>query len=175
MANSFWNNIFEKNGNQQLNFFAVLRQVPIFKDLKKGELREFKKIIHKRYYKKDEIIFFDGEPGVGMYIIETGTIGIYKDFEGEAKEELAVLKSGDFIGEMALLDDSPRSATAVALENTHLLGLFRPDLFGLLERKPRLGNEILLKLAQMIAERLRLTNMELQHAKQNLETEEIIR
>jgi len=175
MANSLWDNIFQKNGNKQINLFTVLRQVPIFQDLKKNDLKEFMKIIHLRNYKKDEIIFYEGEPGVGMYIIESGTIGIYKDIEGAAKEELAVLKAGDFIGEMALLDDSPRSASAVALENTHLLGLFRPDLFSLLERKPRLGNEILLKLAQMIAERLRLTNMELQHAKQNHETEEIIR
>jgi CRP-like cAMP-binding protein len=76
---------------------------------------------------------------------------------------------------MALLDESPRSATAVANGETTLLGLFRPDLFNLIERKPRLGSKILLKLAQMIAERLRCHNIELQILRQKLEKAEIIK
>ena len=175
MPSSYWNNIFEKNGRHQLSLDYVLKKVPFFSLLKKSELREFKRIIHYRYYKKNEIIFYENEPGVGMYIIERGKIGIYKNFDDETREELALLKPGDFCGEMALLDESPRSATAVALENTDLLGLFRPDLFNLINRKPRLGNRILLRLAQMLAERLRLSNDELQEVKQMYENAVMIR
>jgi len=175
MPSSYWNNIFEKNGRQQLNLDFVLKKVPFFSQLKKSELREFKRIIHHRYYKKNEVIFYEGEPGVGMYIIENGKIGIYKNFDDDSREELAILGPGDFCGEMALLDESPRSATAVALQDTDLLGLFRPDLFRLIHRNPRLGNKILLKLAQMLAKRLRLSNEELQETKQLYENSMIIR
>lgn len=175
MPSSYWNNIFEKNGRHQLNLDLVLKKVPFFSQLKKSELREFNRIIHHRNYKKNEVIFYEGEPGVGMFIIENGKIGIYKNFDDELKEELAILRTGEFFGEMALLDESPRSATALALENTNVLGLFRPDLFTLINRKPKLGNKILLKLAQMLAERLRLSNDELQEVKQLYENSVIIR
>ena len=175
MSSSYWNNIFEKNGRHQLSLDYVLKKVPFFSQLKKSELREFKRILHHRYFKKNEIVFYESEPGVGMYVIETGKIGIYKNFDEDTREELAVLNPGDFCGEMALLDESPRSATAVALENTDLLGLFRPDLFRLVNRNPRLGNKILLKLAQMLAERLRLSNDELHEVKQLYENSVIIR
>jgi CRP-like cAMP-binding protein len=175
MANSYWNNIFEKNGKHQLSLDNILRKVPIFSELKKGELREFRRLVHNRYFKKNEVVFYEGEPGVGMYIIETGVVGIYKEVNHQIKEELAILHAGEFFGEMALLDESPRSATAIALENSQILGLFRPDLFDLVYRKPRLGNKILLKLAQMIAERLRLSNAELYELKQQMENSVIIR
>ncbi|OQX95414.1 hypothetical protein B6I21_05575 [candidate division KSB1 bacterium 4572_119] len=173
--NSYWENIFEKNGKVQIKHSIILKKVPIFSDLKKSELREFERIIHQRRYKKDEVVFYEGEPGLGMYIIESGTIKIFKDYDNKLKEELATLFTGDFIGEMALLDESPRSATAVANEETKLIGVFRPDLFDLLEKKPRLGNKILLKLAQMIAERLRFNNVELQEIKLKLEKSGIIK
>jgi len=172
--NSIWENIFEANGKVQVKHSILLKKVPIFSELKKNELREFERIIHQRRYDKDEVIFYEGEPGLGMYIIESGSIKIYKDYDKKTREELATLSNGDFCGEMALLDESPRSATAVAAEETKLLGLFRPDLFSLLEKKARLGNKILLKLAQMVAERLRLNNEELQQLKLKLEKADII-
>ncbi len=175
MSSSYWNNIFEKNGKHQINLDYVLKKVPFFSQLKKIELLEFKRILHHRYFKKGEIIFYEGEPGAGMYVIENGKIGIYKNFDDNSKEELAILQSGEFFGEMALLDESARSASAVALENTSVLGLFRHDLFNLINRKPKLGNKILLKLAQMLAERLRLSNDELQEVKQLYENSVIIR
>jgi len=173
--NSYWENIFNTNGKLPIKHAIILKKVPIFSDLKKGELREFERIIHQRHYQKNEVIFYEGEPGLGMYVIESGSVKIYKDYDDNTlKEELATLRVGDFIGEMALLDESPRSATALANEDTTLLGLFRPDFFNLVDKKPRLGNKILLKLAQMIAERLRLSNEELQEIKQKLEKTEII-
>lgn len=175
VKNSYWENIFEKTGKVQIKHSMILKKVPIFSDLKKSEVREFERIIHQRHYKNEEVVFYEGEPGLGMYMIQSGTITIFKDYNSKTKEELATLQSGDFCGEMALLDESPRSATAVACGDLTLLGLFRPDLFNLIERKPRLGNKILLKLSQMIAERLRHNNVELQSLKQKLEKSEILK
>jgi CRP-like cAMP-binding protein len=71
---------------------------------------------------------------------------------------LAVLDTGAFFGEMALLDETPRSATARALERTRTLALYRNDLNGLVHRDAKTACQIYRSLAGMIGDRLRLTN-----------------
>jgi len=162
MVDGFWGNIFKKAQKDDGNVLSNLRIVPILDGLSRDELKEFERIVHHRHYKADENIFWEGEPGVGIYIIQEGAVRIYKTLPDGSDKELAILKNGDFFGEMALLDESPRSASAVALETSHILGLFRPEFFDILERKPRLGLDVTTKLAQMIGNRLRITNTELQ-------------
>jgi len=154
---SFWGNIFRKNPKDNEDIYTVLKRVPIFQDLDKRELKAVERILHHRLYMADELVFNEGDPGVGMYIILKGKILITL---GAEKKVLAMLANGDFFGEMALLLESPRTASAISKETTSLLGFFQPDLFGLLETHPRTGNKILQRLAQMIAERLRLVNLE---------------
>jgi len=152
-----WSNIFKKGKKQEANIFTVLHSIPVFKDLSKKELRSVERILHRRTYKDGEYIFHENEPGVGMYIIESGQVHITL---GKENKLLAILSKGDFFGEMALLLESPRTATAVASGPLKMLGFFQPDLFGLLETHPKTGNKILLRLSQMIAERLRQTSLE---------------
>ena len=73
----------------------------------------------------------------------------------------ATLQSGDFFGEMALLDNEPRSATAIAIEPSKLVGFFKTDLLTLMNRDPKSGNKIMLDLSRVLGERLRQTNAEL--------------
>ena len=162
MVNGFWGNIFRKATSEESQVLSILKIVPILDVLSKDELTEFERIVHRRHYEPNENIFWEGEPGLGMYIIQEGTVKIYKTLPDGNDKELAILKSGDFFGELALLDESPRSASAIALEKCHILGLFRPELFEILDRKPRLGLKVTTKLAQMIGNRLRITNTELQ-------------
>lgn len=154
---SFWANIFRKEKKDEEDIYAVLKRIPIFQDLDKRELKAVEHILHHRNYEPDEVVFNEGEPGVGMYIIKKGRITIAL---GAEKKMLAMLSTGDFFGEMALLLESPRTAAAISKDATELLGFFQSDLFGLLETHPRTGNKILQRLAQMIAERLRLVNLE---------------
>jgi CRP-like cAMP-binding protein len=165
---SFWTNIFARSTDEQKTIVEVLRKLPLFCDFKDGQLREFERIMHRRSFKAEETIFWEGEPGVGMYIIHEGRVGIYKRINDNEREQLAELKKGDFFGEVALLDESPRSATAVALEDTRILGLFRPDLVELAERKPRLGTLFFFQLARVLGERLRGMNQELQELRVEL-------
>ncbi len=162
MVDGFWGNIFRKTKKDEDNVLSMLKAVPILDGLSKDELKEFERIVHRRHYEPNENIFWEGEPGVGMYIVQEGTVKIYKTLPDGNDKELAILKNGDFFGELALLDESPRSASAIALEKCHILGLFRPELFDILDRKPRLGLKVTTKLAQMIGNRLRITNTELQ-------------
>jgi CRP-like cAMP-binding protein len=173
-GDAFWGNIFKRESSQKETVLAIMRRVPLFHGIKKAGLVEFQKLIHKRSYKSEETIFWEGEPGVGMYIVLEGQVGIYKELGDDQREELARLKRGEFFGELALLDESPRSATAIATEQSTILGLFRPDLMELIERKPRLGNKFLFNLAMLIGERLKHTNDELQALWDRLEDSKVI-
>lgn len=98
-----------------------------------------------------------------MYIVKKGVVKIYKASADGKNDALAILKDGDFFGELALLDESPRSASAIAMEVCHILGFFQARIFfSVLERKPRLGLKVAMKLARIIGKRLRVTSAELQ-------------
>ncbi len=173
-GDALWSNIFKKKNSKIESSISILKKVPLFNGLRKSNLYEFEKIMHRRRFKENETIFWEGEPGVGMYIIQEGLVAIYKDTAGSEKEELARLSQGEFFGELALLDESPRSATATALEDTKILGLFRPDLMELIDRKPLMGNKVLFQLALLIGERLKHTNEELQTLWSKVEKSKII-
>ena len=160
-----WSNIFRKHKVEEENIFSVLKRLPIFKDLNYKELKAVERILHRRTYRTDEVIFKEYEPGVGMYIIESGKVNITL---GKENKLLVLLSNGDFFGEMALILEGQRTASAIATEPTKLLGFFQPDLFNLLETSPKTGNKILQRLAQMIAERLRLSTIENRQLKTKL-------
>ena len=96
-------------------------------------------------------------PSEGMFIIISGAVEIYLDNAG-TKNVLAELSDHDFFGEIALLDEEPRSAGAIATKPSTLLGFFRPDLLSLMDRNPALSSKILTNLGAVLAERLRKTN-----------------
>jgi len=161
----YWTNIFKKQKVKEENIFSVLKRIPIFQDLTYKELKSVERILHRRTYRADEVIFKEYEPGVGMYIIESGKVNITL---GKENKLLVLLSNGDFFGEMALILEGQRTASAIATEPTKLLGFFQPDLFNLLETNPRTGNKILQHLANMIAERLRLCSIENRELKSKL-------
>lgn len=160
-GSALWRNLFSGKSIEDGSIEAVLSQVPAFANLSARELRGVAAIVHKREYKAGEPVFYQGDPGLGMYIIQEGEVSIrIAEREGEDKE-LAVLTDGDFFGELALLDEAPRSATAVCKTDCSLIGFFRTDLFELIEEKTDLGVKIVLKLAEILAVRLRKTDKEL--------------
>jgi CRP/FNR family cyclic AMP-dependent transcriptional regulator len=155
-----WRNIF-KSEKKSESISGLLRSNPVFADLKDREVWELEQITHRRSYKEGEVVFHEGEPGVGMYIIEEGSVKVFINASDNRGIELARLEKGEFFGEVALLEDEPRSATVMAMEPTALIGLFRPDLLDLIDRNPEAGVKIVLKLSQILAARLRHTHEEM--------------
>jgi CRP/FNR family cyclic AMP-dependent transcriptional regulator len=107
-------------------------------------------------YQKAEIIFSENSPGKEMYIVYSGRVGLYREGRygktGKSKL-LAVVGSGDFFGEMALVDDSPRSATAIAEEdNTQLLVLDKSKFTYLLRHQPDFALVVMGKLCRQLRE-----------------------
>jgi CRP/FNR family transcriptional regulator, cyclic AMP receptor protein len=172
-GNALWKNIFSERVIHKGSTEEVLSKVPAFANLTARELKEVAAIVHKREYRTGEPVFYQGDPGLGMYIIQEGEVSISisgKDGEGR---ELAVLNEGDFFGELSLIDESSRSADAVCKTDCLLIGFFRPDLFELIEKHSTLGNKIVLKLAEIVAQRLRQTDKELSKLKSQLERSHI--
>ncbi|MFH1213878.1 MAG: cyclic nucleotide-binding domain-containing protein [Candidatus Neomarinimicrobiota bacterium] len=161
MKSPIWENIIFRKKSENSDTLEFLAKVPIFADLEDRELVEVERIVHRRKYKKGEPIFRMGDPGLGMYIIVEGTVEIVEELDNEEKKHLAELGNGAFFGDLALLDESPRSASAIAHTDCDIIGFFRPDLLDLLYRKPQQGIKILWALARVIGERLRRTNEQL--------------
>ena len=161
---SFWSNIFKPRDASSTR--ALLRRVPIFDGLSSRELSAIERILYRRTYKKGEVIFRQGAPGVGMYVIEEGAVAIVYE---PTEQTLATLEEGDFFGEIALLNDTPRSATARASRPCALWGFFQPELFDLIERQPRLGTKLLLPLAQIAGQRLVQANEQVERLRCELE------
>jgi len=162
---SFWGNIFRPRQKKEDPIITCLKRIPIFENLNRRELEALERIIHERVYKPGEVIFHQGDAGVGMYIIEKGVVQIIYE---PTNQLLAELTDGEFFGELALLDESPRSATAMAKTECKMLGFFQSDLFGLLERDPRLGVKIVLELARIIGERLKHSNEQISRLREEV-------
>lgn len=134
-----------------------LKQTSLFKDLTEEELVEIIVIGRQKAYKKDQVIFKEGDPGDCLYIIVDGSVRISK-MRDSREEALAVLESKSFFGEMTLLDDNPRSAWAISHENSSLFVISAKDLFRLFERNRDIGYKFLWAFCSTLTSRLRMTN-----------------
>jgi len=150
-----WGSFFQRDPEKDL--LTLLRGVPIFEGLSRSDLKAVERILHRRKYHAGEYVFREGDPGLGMYIVERGEISIVSE---SRSTEIARLGKGEFFGEMSLFNERPRNASAVAYEDTKLFGFFQPDLFGLLETRPRIGVKVVAKLAGILAERLYKASVE---------------
>ena len=153
MENPMWAYIF-KPRNTERSLPDLLSDLPIFDELGRGELKQIARMLHQRAYGKNETVFNESEPGAGLYIVESGRVAITKPVENAAPVVLAEIEAGNFFGELALIDEIPRSATAIAVEETSLLALPKPDLDRLINRQPRLAVKVLLNLSRLITQRL---------------------
>ena len=164
MPDSFWGSIF-KSKTKDKGITGILKEIPIFEELNRKQLAAIKRILHRREYRQDEVIFYQGEAGIGMYIIESGTVSI--EYE-PTHQVIAELPEGEFFGEMALLIESPRSATAKAKTPCKLLFFSHSELFDLMGREIKCGIKIISRLAEILAERLRLANEQCQALQEEL-------
>jgi CRP-like cAMP-binding protein len=131
-----------------------LRALSLFVDLTPGELKIVDDLLHEREFLKDEVIFDKGDEGQAIYIVIDGSVLIWpqgRPVDGQIIE----LGPGTFFGDLALLDDSVRSAQARAAVNSTLAVFFRADFMGLLKTHGLIASKISLQLARHIGRRLR--------------------
>ena len=169
----FWSNIF-KIEQKKDSLYGFLKNNPLFKGFSSKDLKQIEKLVHVRKFKKDEIVFKEDEPGTGMYIIKNGKIRIakHKTKNGTTSEEevITFLKEHDFFGELTLVEKTrfPRTASAYADTASELIGFFKPDILEIVERNPKLGVKIVMRISEIIGARLRTTTSILSQKKEDI-------
>ena len=128
----------------------ALQTVPFFTNLSQDEADSLSKRLIMRRFDPDQIIFHHGDPGGLLYIIVDGKVKITHSTPDGNEALLAILGAGDFFGELALLDDSPRSATAESIEATETLTLHREEFMRYIHNNPDFSLHVLQTMAQHI-------------------------
>lgn len=123
---------------------------PVFKSTAKKPLGDY-----SVEYKPEEYIFNEGDLGTEMYIIHEGRVAIFQNV-GEERQQLAVFEKGDFFGEMSLLEDLPRTASAQALSEVKLLQINGATFSQMLRDHPEIAIRMMRKLSRRLRETDRL-------------------
>lgn len=125
----------------------TLRAIPLFSHVADGDLEQIASHLIERRYPRNTTIVEEGLPGDYMYIIREGRVKVTKLSEDGREKILAFFEPGHFVGDMALLDRSPRSASVKALTPVRVLALSRADFTGLIRKSPDLAIAVIRELS----------------------------
>ncbi len=135
----------------------IFRQVPLFSGLEEADLASLINVASRRKYPKDAVVFFENDLGEALFMILSGRVKVTILSDDGREIILSMLSEHDFFGEMSLLDDEPRSATAIALSETEILVLHQRDFLSIVEKRPR----VLVNLLSVLSSRLRKANQQI--------------
>ncbi len=120
----------------------ALKQVPLFATLSLDQLEAVHQITRERSFLPGEVIMREGDPGGELYLLLAGTVRVWKNHGTPNATPLSTLAAVTYFGEMAILDDEPRSATVIAVERARLLSLDGRNLKDLVHQMPEIAFEI---------------------------------
>ncbi len=118
---------------------TTLEAIPLFSRLSADQLAGIARVARMRQYPKNSVILFEDDPGDALYVVVSGRVKVVLIGEDGREVILSTLDKTDFFGEMSLIDDEPRSAHVIAMENSRLLVLRRDDFHRCLESTPRIA------------------------------------
>jgi CRP/FNR family transcriptional regulator, cyclic AMP receptor protein len=131
----------------------LLKTIPLFESLEDDDLQALGHKLREVTVETGHPVFAQGDEGDAMYVIEDGAVDIVAG-SGKQKVILTSLFKQQYFGELSLLDGAPRSATAVASRETHLLALDRDDFVAFIKKRP----DAALSIMHEVGERIRATN-----------------
>jgi uncharacterized membrane protein len=152
-----------------MSYAELLRSIPMFQGLSEDDLSALVSSVGERHFQAGQIIINQGDPGSEMYIVASGHVNIFLPGEASRRVSLKDIARGEYFGELALFDDKPRSASALATTDAVLLELTRATLSAYLAQRPRAAMNIL----ETMATRLRETNAMLSERAAKNSVEEI--
>ena len=127
-----------------------LATVPLFHGLERDEIARFAELVRERSYPKGSVILFQDDPGDALYIVRTGRVKVVLIGEDGREVILGVLEPGSHFGELALIDDQPRSAHVIAMEDAQLLILRREDFRRRVDANPTVAWALLQELSKRL-------------------------
>lgn len=144
----------------QPQIVAALRQVELFSAIDDGVLMQIAAVARPRDYDRGELLFVEGEQGDALLVLVTGSVTVFRTSADGERAALTVLEPPEVLGEIALLDGAPRSASVEATEPTTVLALSRAEFFSLLRSQPTVLEPLMRQLGQMVR---RLTEQAADH------------
>jgi CRP/FNR family cyclic AMP-dependent transcriptional regulator len=145
-----WSWLTQVMDHDQLVRLEILAKVPLFAGLSSRQLGKLLVKFFEKEYGPGETIFNEGDPGKALFVVLAGSVSICRALN-EGEELLAQLSAGDYFGELALIDDQPRFASARATEAARLLILYRSDFEELMEGQRVLAIQVMGNLLKTLA------------------------
>ena len=133
----------------------------MLEDLTPQEADILGKLMPRVRARAGQVLIREGEVGDWMLLLLAGTVDVVKTAQGGSVSRLAVIKQGAAVGEMSMLDSAPRYATCVAIDEVQAGVLTRSVIARLIQEHPAIGAKLLVKLTQLLAQRLRNTSNQL--------------
>ena len=133
-----------------MNYMEVLSKISLFSQMKNRDLKRISKLAHNHSFKSGELIIREGEVDSRLFVIISGEVEIIKNLGSQKEKLLNVLRSYNYFGEMALLDDYVRTASVVAKENTEVLSLDQWNIREEIRKNPLIAIELLQNLSRRI-------------------------
>lgn len=119
----------------------ILKKIPIFSRMEESELEQILPLTRPLHFEEGAVIIREGSEGSSMYILLEGRVKITKTENSNSEVNIAVLETGSFFGELSLLDDMPRSANVIAVENCKMLHLRKQDFDELISSNISISNK----------------------------------
>lgn len=135
-----------------------LEQSQMFHHFSRPDIEALAPYFHAYHAPAHTRLFTEGSRGNHMWLLVEGKLEVLKDGEGETPKRLAIIRAGKTIGEMALIDQLPHSATVDTLTDATLLLLTTRNFYRIAEENPGLGFRTLLRISQLLSHRLRQTS-----------------
>jgi CRP/FNR family cyclic AMP-dependent transcriptional regulator len=127
---------------------SILRNVPLFSDLDADSLALVASAARRVKFPKGSVVFQEGDPGDYLLVIEKGRVKVVLLGDDGQETIVNLLEPPALLGEIALLDEAPRSATVIAVAATEFLQIARGPFLALIKKRPDLALEIMAKLAR---------------------------
>ncbi|MFP4306773.1 MAG: putative bifunctional diguanylate cyclase/phosphodiesterase [Desulfococcaceae bacterium] len=131
----------------------VIRGVPLFRELPEEDIRRIAAVCRPRDFRPEEVVFSEGAPGDEFFIVLEGAVDIWKDYDGPERGLLATCGPGESFGELALIDQAPRSATVVARDAVSALVIEREDFHRVVLASGHMALSVMQSLSAMIRAR----------------------
>ncbi len=136
----------------------LLKKINLFENFTDSELEKIREVCEGVFFKTGEVIFKEGDVGDKCYMILKGEVRISKHVPNIGEEALAIMKEGEYFGEMALIDNYPRSAHAIANTDVSLISLKKDNLQNIFITDRELGFKFLWAFTKTLSQRLRDMN-----------------
>lgn len=150
------------NDEHHWDEIAFFRTMSLFDGLRTSQLSRIIMAMQKRVYQPGEVIFEEGQVGKAVFILRYGQVELTRKIGADATRTLAVIEKGHVFGEMALLEQMPRTATARVAEESQIYLLYTATLDSLVMDEPAIGARLMRNMAIMLSSLLRKANLDLE-------------